>query len=1161
MATDLNLPGIPSKYFIFRLIVCFILFQRCSANICYTKNELNAKSECKYHCHCQDDAACNRTTGRCPSKCAAGWFGPGCQYVSLPFSPESNSSGLYWLTDETDDTCNIGGIQSVSVNLKTPQILTWVRIVVDNDVNLGDIQLLYKKEDETQQRCLTNRVSRVDNTTVDIFCPTSDIVKGVILSGRGVKSLCSLYISGGRNVALKQRTQQSSTYLKSDTLWLSSNAVDGSVYSDVELKDIALTCTHTKESEFGQWNLTFERPVELYKMVLNNRWQSCCRVRLKGFTLRTLNRKKKSVFDYTDQEKNVQSDYIIIHKQSAEKSVKFIEITKGSDSEILTLCEVFAYGEVKCLPKRFGRECERVCNCADQTEACFVSTGGCPSGCAAGYTGEDCYTRCPKGRFGFICNSTCSVHCDGADNACDPISGSCDRGCVPGYQPPLCTKVIENSHQDGIIIGAIVGVTLGLIIIVTILFIYLFRCHSTSGPSLKIGRQGSQQDEGSRLELQNRPTSSGWRKLSRTPRLSVRTILEEESPDSVYTNMLPGNTAVPIKDLRSFLHQHTTDSFLINQFESIPMANSYAKEHGTASHNVKKNRYKNIVPYDHCRVILCTDAQKKHNDYINASFIKSFDNTQKYIAAQAPTDQTSNDFVRMLWEKRIDRVVMLTNVVEQRKIKCAVYWPQDVDKVFEEITVKLISLRVYAEYTIRHLQLTKNGENHRTLTQFHFTAWPDNSVPDSPWGLVDFQQRVMTAPGDGPLLVHCSAGVGRTGTFIALCNLLEEAEALDKMDFLSTLWALRQDRMSMIQTDEQYIFLHKTALAAHLIAGTSFRQNDIASKFMDLKIEGTDAKKGAGFGTYIQEFNAVTEATIDETCHQGMCPEEAEDVYQNSRAAVNKEKNRVKNILPKDAYRPVLACEIKSLSKYINAAFVPNFTKDRHDILTQLPLPSTVTDFWRLVTQFQVGLVVAFEADSKNADETVGAFLPENDEEPLKSELFEIQARLERETSLWQELSVTVFKKRRSLLAGDCEHRVLCLLCKNADTDPDNMLQLQRKIKSCRPVKPARTLYMCRNGADFCGLVCVQSILLDRLEVDHCLAVPYVVGAIKAIRPQVIPTEDQYRCLYLVLKRQHESTANSTHGAEGDRNSNNAVEASPGEDPDNVYCNVGAVGK
>ncbi|KAK3781843.1 hypothetical protein RRG08_066747 [Elysia crispata] len=128
----------------------------------------------------------------------------------------------------------------------------------------------------------------------------------------------------------------------------------------------------------------------------------------------------------------------------------------------------------------------------------------------------------------------------------------------------------------------------------------------------------------------------------------------------------------------------------------------------------------------------------------------------------------------------------------------------------------------------------RSGETARDVTQFHFTAWPDKSVPDSPWGLVDFYHRVSATPGSAPLLVHCSAGVGRTGTFIALCQLLQEAEETGKMDFLAVLWRLRQDRVSMIQTVEQYVFLHWAALVGFTTVGTCVKVKDIVSKLQDL---------------------------------------------------------------------------------------------------------------------------------------------------------------------------------------------------------------------------------------------------------------------------------------------------------------------------------------
>ncbi|GFO29716.1 hypothetical protein PoB_005622100 [Plakobranchus ocellatus] len=125
----------------------------------------------------------------------------------------------------------------------------------------------------------------------------------------------------------------------------------------------------------------------------------------------------------------------------------------------------------------------------------------------------------------------------------------------------------------------------------------------------------------------------------------------------------------------------------------------------------------------------------------------------------------------------------------------------------------------------------------------------------------------------------------------------------------------------------------------------------------------------------------------------------------------------------------------------------------------------------------------------------------------MRGALFEIQATTKEEHRLWQELSVTVSKKKKTLLGNSAEqHLVTCLLCKNFTLDPETVVEYLKKVKLCKPGDQSRTLYTCRNGADQCGLMCVQSILLDKLEADQCLTVPLVVGAIKAIRPEVVPT-------------------------------------------------------
>ncbi|RUS79049.1 hypothetical protein EGW08_013206 [Elysia chlorotica] len=568
--------------------------------------------------------------------------------------------------------------------------------------------------------------------------------------------------------------------------------------------------------------------------------------------------------------------------------------------------------------------------------------------------------------------------------------------------------------------------------------------------------------------------------------------------EGVYSNVLPHNTAIPVKDLASYLLQHAGGSFLQDQFQSVPMANSYSQKQGLLLRNAKKNRYKNIVPYDHSRVLLQENSEKKWEDYINASFVKGYGGKDTFIAAQGPNNQTLPDFVRMLWEQRVDRVVMLTNLVELRKIKCAQYWPADDTQTVGEIEMKLLTTRVFAQYTVRQISLLKKDESPRTVTQFHFTAWPDKEVPDSPWGLVDLHQRVHDAPGSGPLLVHCSAGVGRTGTFIALSHLLQEAEETGKMDFLAALWSLRQDRMSMIQTLDQFRFLHQAALIGHTASGTSFAARDL-----HLRLAALEEEDG-----FEREFQALARITEECTVREGQSPDANTDaVYENGQAVMNHQKNRCYDVLPKSKYTPTLTCETKAMGDYINAVLVPTLSKDRQDILTQLPLPSTVTDFWRLVTQYHVGLVVALETDAKHTDKTIGEFLPQSDTTPLYDTLFEVRSKTKEKCQLWQEISLTVSKNKKTILGNTGEqHHVTCLLCQDTDLDPETVLECLRKVKACESGKETRTLYMCRNGAAHCGFLSVQSLLLDRLEVDQCFTVPLMVGAVRAIRPQIIPS-------------------------------------------------------
>ncbi|RUS88838.1 hypothetical protein EGW08_003383, partial [Elysia chlorotica] len=180
----------------------------------------------------------------------------------------------------------------------------------------------------------------------------------------------------------------------------------------------------------------------------------------------------------------------------------------------------------------------------------------------------------------------------------------------------------------------------------------------------------------------------------------------ETEPSSEHTYMNVGqasqsaqSTAVKVEELKAYIQRHNSGSFLRKQYESVPMESKYSKLNALDPCNAKKNRYKNILPVDYTRV--CLKVYGQYEDYINANHIKDHYNKKAYIAAQAPNDHTADDFVRMLWEQEVDRIIMLTNLVEGKKVKSVQYWPENGVKLYDQISMELLSTEIYAEYTVR----------------------------------------------------------------------------------------------------------------------------------------------------------------------------------------------------------------------------------------------------------------------------------------------------------------------------------------------------------------------------------------------------------------------------------------------------------------------------
>uniref|UniRef100_A0A669R137 Receptor-type tyrosine-protein phosphatase eta n=1 Tax=Phasianus colchicus TaxID=9054 RepID=A0A669R137_PHACC len=276
---------------------------------------------------------------------------------------------------------------------------------------------------------------------------------------------------------------------------------------------------------------------------------------------------------------------------------------------------------------------------------------------------------------------------------------------------------------------------------------------------------------------------------------------------------------IKVENFESYFKKQQADSNcgFAEEYEELKSAGVHQPKFAAEiPENRGKNRYNNVLPYDISRVKL-SNPSCATDDYINANYMPGYSSKKAFIAAQGPLPNTIEDFWRMIWEKNIYSVVMLTKCVEQARTKCEQYWPDKQSKSYGDIIVTMVSEVVLPEWTIRDFNVENADtlESH-TVRQFHFTSWPDHGVPETTDLLINFRHLVheysTQNPIDSPILVHCSAGVGRTGTFIAIDRLIQQIEMENTADVYGVVYDLRMHRPLMVQTEDQYVFLNQCVM-------------------------------------------------------------------------------------------------------------------------------------------------------------------------------------------------------------------------------------------------------------------------------------------------------------------------------------------------------------
>ncbi|XP_052228557.1 receptor-type tyrosine-protein phosphatase T-like isoform X3 [Dreissena polymorpha] len=485
---------------------------------------------------------------------------------------------------------------------------------------------------------------------------------------------------------------------------------------------------------------------------------------------------------------------------------------------------------VACGQGNFGLNCTSPCHCL-QGASCDHVSGNCPGDqCASGWTTSNCSVACESGSYGQNCSMDC--HCD----KCHHVNGSCAMSsqCHNGYRMDngFCKPQEETRGINTIMIAGVVGGCVAAILIAIgiagVILCYRrrklqSRSKSHTGLSIpsKIETNFKGIDRAKHFEhvsVEDTTHISLKDVSKRLPGVGNSTDAQFDDPNYYsFKTVTPG---IKIHDLWDYIHEKRDSIFFDAEFKKLRSGLIHKHEIASSEENKGKNRYKKLYAYDHNRVSLTKELEGE-SEYINASFIHGFQKIKKFIASQGATEKTLEDLWRMIWQQKVDKIVMLTNLVEMGTLKCLQYWPEELNGVckYGRVDVKYVDVVEMGDYNIRTFQITK-GHDTRVVKQFHFKAWPDKDVPDTAWCLVDFWRAVDTRDEQqSPILVHCSAGVGRTGTFIALDNLISQAKMEKCVRPFQMVEALREQRVSMVQTKEQYVYLHE-ALAEAFLIGT-----------------------------------------------------------------------------------------------------------------------------------------------------------------------------------------------------------------------------------------------------------------------------------------------------------------------------------------------------
>ncbi|XP_006881364.1 PREDICTED: receptor-type tyrosine-protein phosphatase delta isoform X3 [Elephantulus edwardii] len=561
---------------------------------------------------------------------------------------------------------------------------------------------------------------------------------------------------------------------------------------------------------------------------------------------------------------------------------------------------------------------------------------------------------------------------------------------------------------------------------------------------------------------------------------------------------------IPILELADHIERlKANDNLKFSQeYESIDPGQQFTWEHSNLEVNKPKNRYANVIAYDHSRVLLSAIEGIPGSDYVNANYIDGYRKQNAYIATQGSLPETFGDFWRMIWEQRSATVVMMTKLEERSRVKCDQYWPSRGTETHGLVQVTLLDTVELATYCVRTFALYKNGSSEkREVRQFQFTAWPDHGVPEHPTPFLAFLRRVKTCnpPDAGPMVVHCSAGVGRTGCFIVIDAMLERIKHEKTVDIYGHVTLMRAQRNYMVQTEDQYVFIHDALLEAVTCGNTEVPARNLYAYIQKL----TQIEAGENVTGMELEFKRLASSKA----HTSR--------FISANLPCNKFKNRLVNIMPYESTRVCLQ-PIRGVegSDYINASFIDGYRQQKAYIATQGPLAETTEDFWRMLWEHNSTIVVMLTKLREMGREKCHQYWPAERSARYQYFVVDPMAEYNMPQYILREFKVTDARDGQSRTVRQFQFTDWPEqgVPKSGEGFIDFIGQVHKTKEQFGQDGPISV--HCSAGVGRTGVFITLSIVLERMRYEGVVDIFQTVKMLRTQRPAMVQTEDQYQFCY-----------------------------------------------